>query len=659
MKIYDHVCIDVETNGLNHKTCEVVEVSATEYNMSGELGETASYLCCPISLSMPSEVSKLNGITLDMLIGKPSYLRDGVREIIARFVGNRTLVGHNILIFDLKFLKLKPVKIIDTLVMSRELVSGGKHNLGAMCNRLNIKFEKQSAHRAGYDVLKTIELHIKLQNIVDERDGKKAPLPLFNQPKEEVLPLFVISDSDVKMITSMAYSFSRISLFHQCPFKWAMSYVRKLKEPKQDHLVVGSVCHKIAEEAGKWCYRQTIINKIVSFKGRELNFDPKSVFSDPKFIPSLFNGCNTFYDMVAMLDRTVKDYDSVSMPDGDTYQQIINRELVNGGATEPSVIEEIKHIMGKFYSKNDFSSTMNGVVIAERQIALDKNWAVVQDWYGENVFVRGKVDLIRYENRILTIIDYKTSRTMINESDLKNDNQTLTYLLLVTSIIPRTSYDTIVIQINNVRFGKTVSYEVEDIDRAILNAKDWIINSVALIEGAAKDKNHSAFNPIRNNWCDTCYILSDGKCPLFARASTNDIGSPFEFVVNTTSACVDAWKRAEVLEIERKALIKKVKGYIEATSSPIIIDNTAKLNIYTKKGFVINPAKFASLMVSKGYKLSDFIQSFSMTKENFDKFISKFKVSITQDEIDSISFEKSKTSLEALTQKEMEGFENV
>ena len=78
------------------------------------------------------------------------------------FIADLDVVGHNVIGFDLKFLKIQPRKTEDTLVMCRSKWKKG-NNLENACKRLGIEFDSDKAHGAQYDVEKTAELYIALK----------------------------------------------------------------------------------------------------------------------------------------------------------------------------------------------------------------------------------------------------------------------------------------------------------------------------------------------------------------------------------------------------------------------------------------------------------------------------------------------------------------
>jgi len=161
---FTHVFADTETTGVD-KYAEVVEVTMTEFNKKGELGATITYMCEPMAGFIPAGASKVNGIHMDDVRGFPSYLRGGVREDCASFLGKRCFCAHNA-DFDVKMMKIKPAAIDCSLSRARKMWPSQPNNLKAACIRAGISWNEEEAHRASYDVSKGVELMLYLWNTV-------------------------------------------------------------------------------------------------------------------------------------------------------------------------------------------------------------------------------------------------------------------------------------------------------------------------------------------------------------------------------------------------------------------------------------------------------------------------------------------------------------
>lgn len=163
------VVFDTETTGLYpHLGDAIVEIAALRINKDGKvLGEFQRF----VHSGIPShpETVKIHGLT-DEFIAKHGQTPKEVFPEFIRFIGNTTLVGHNIRDFDMKFLNrhllaigLPPVEnpLIDTLDLARaKLPQLGNHKLGTLATKFNIDYSK--AHRALEDVKINAEVFIRL-----------------------------------------------------------------------------------------------------------------------------------------------------------------------------------------------------------------------------------------------------------------------------------------------------------------------------------------------------------------------------------------------------------------------------------------------------------------------------------------------------------------
>lgn len=120
--IGNFVALDVETTGLRPTQGEIVDVAAIRFR-DFEPVEKFESLCFPRK-GVPEETSKVNGITSDMVEGRPTFQQ--VAQSLQAFIGTDNLVGHN-LPFDLSFIGKYGVdftaqkrKYFDTLDLARK-----------------------------------------------------------------------------------------------------------------------------------------------------------------------------------------------------------------------------------------------------------------------------------------------------------------------------------------------------------------------------------------------------------------------------------------------------------------------------------------------------------------------------------------------------------
>ncbi|MCB0378815.1 MAG: 3'-5' exonuclease [Bdellovibrionales bacterium] len=139
----EFIAFDLETTGTVAGVDQIVEIGAVRF-INGEAEGVYSTLVDP-RRSMPAGATAVNGITDDMLVGKP-YIED-LLESFAEFCGDRPLVAHNAP-FDSQFLKADILRheipgptgiILDTLPIARKVFPGlANYKLGTLVQHLDI-----------------------------------------------------------------------------------------------------------------------------------------------------------------------------------------------------------------------------------------------------------------------------------------------------------------------------------------------------------------------------------------------------------------------------------------------------------------------------------------------------------------------------------------
>ena len=151
------VVLDVETTGLNTFRDRITEIGAVRIENGRETGDF-SMLIDP-GMPVPEEVTRLTGITNQMLMGQPR-----IGEVINKFADfcrGAVLVAHNAS-FDMMFIGRTfreaglpfEYPVIDTLSLCRNFYTTMKtHKLGQICKELGIPLT--NAHRAVHDARAT------------------------------------------------------------------------------------------------------------------------------------------------------------------------------------------------------------------------------------------------------------------------------------------------------------------------------------------------------------------------------------------------------------------------------------------------------------------------------------------------------------------------
>lgn len=194
------IAFDLETTGTVPGVDRIVEIGAVKYE-NGQPIATFSTLVDP-RRSIPPGASAVNGITDDMVAGKPFI--ENILESFAEFCGDSIMVAHNAP-FDSQFLSadikrfesLSPAGIVlDTLPMARKVFPGlANYKLGTLVQHL--KIDSGTFHRAEEDASYCGQLFIKIVERIF-------------QPHEEV-----IVDNLVALTGKPAYRFPVIERQHK------------------------------------------------------------------------------------------------------------------------------------------------------------------------------------------------------------------------------------------------------------------------------------------------------------------------------------------------------------------------------------------------------------------------------------------------------------
>lgn len=149
------IAFDLETTGTLPGVDQIVEIGAVLFDETGRPETIFATLINP-GVPMPEAASRVNGITDDMLVGKPAVT--DVLDAFAEFCGDEIMVAHNAA-FDTQFLVADIKKhettsprgvILDTLPLARKVFPGlANYKLGTLVQHLNIP--AGGCHRAEED----------------------------------------------------------------------------------------------------------------------------------------------------------------------------------------------------------------------------------------------------------------------------------------------------------------------------------------------------------------------------------------------------------------------------------------------------------------------------------------------------------------------------
>ncbi len=169
-----YVAVDLETTGLNPDRDAILELGAVRFR-NGEILETFSQVVNP-GRPIPAAIRRLTGIDQEEADRAPFLAH--VAPLFRRFVGNATLVGHNIG-FDVAFLKAGGLynhnAIVDTWELALILLPQlGSYKLERLAAHLGIPIAQ--THRALPDAETTMHVFLALL----ER-AVALPLPVLQQ----------------------------------------------------------------------------------------------------------------------------------------------------------------------------------------------------------------------------------------------------------------------------------------------------------------------------------------------------------------------------------------------------------------------------------------------------------------------------------------------
>jgi DNA polymerase III epsilon subunit family exonuclease len=160
------VIFDIETSGLDPIRDEILEIAAIKLIGDKEAGRFEA-LIQPTRPVSP-EVEKIHGLNELFLLAN-GRRNDEVMTDFFGFLGDAIVSGHNIRGFDWLFIlehlrrKKQPFlqnKIIDTLELSRQLLSLPTYNLASVAGHFGL--EHKNAHRAMPDVEVNTKVFLRL-----------------------------------------------------------------------------------------------------------------------------------------------------------------------------------------------------------------------------------------------------------------------------------------------------------------------------------------------------------------------------------------------------------------------------------------------------------------------------------------------------------------
>ena len=169
---------DIETTGLKAEHADIIEIGAVRMK-NGEITDTFQSFIDD-GVVIPREITKLTGITQDMLSGAP-----GTREVLERFrafADGSTLVAHNAA-FDTGFITHHgdrfgitfPMPYADTLMLSRYLLRDVLENHKLDTISAYFEIDMGSHHRADDDARTCAQILLRFIGMLKERGIDRIP----------------------------------------------------------------------------------------------------------------------------------------------------------------------------------------------------------------------------------------------------------------------------------------------------------------------------------------------------------------------------------------------------------------------------------------------------------------------------------------------------
>lgn len=296
----NYCVIDVETTGLSPDWDDIIEIAALKFE-NCTLVDTFSYLVRPDSFSddepyLDDFIVSLTGITDEML--SSAQPTASVLSKFKDFIGNYTLVGHNIN-FDVNFLydNLECCNeyylsndFVDTMRISRKLLPELPHH--RLCDLVeHYKIDCSTAHRALLDATMTAQCYSSLLSDIKEKFRTIEEFEkLFHSQYKRVRASDITSSNE--NIDSSNPLFGKVCVFtgalEKMVRKDAMQLVANLGginadnvTKKTNYLVLGNNDYCSSIKDGK-SSKQKKAEKL-KLSGQDIEIIPENVFYDIVF----------------------------------------------------------------------------------------------------------------------------------------------------------------------------------------------------------------------------------------------------------------------------------------------------------------------------------------------------------------------------------------
>ena len=290
----EYVILDIETTGLSPEYDEIIEIGAIRVKDNIVIEEFQSLVKPQHKIN--EFIEKLTGITNEMVQNSPKL--SSVLPSLKKFIGDSYITGYNIN-FDLNFLYdsfFKELKIelindyIDVLRLARLVITKDEVQNRKLKNIAKyFKLEFEGIHRVSNDCMLTLQVFIKLQEVIRQKYGS---LEEFIEERKKARKGYI----DIKNITSEADSIDMDNPCYDNEFVFTGT-LEKMNRKDAMQLVVnlgGRIGNSVTKKTnflviGELDYSKTITNEKSSkilkaeglkLKGIDIEVIPESVFYD-------------------------------------------------------------------------------------------------------------------------------------------------------------------------------------------------------------------------------------------------------------------------------------------------------------------------------------------------------------------------------------------
>lgn len=293
-----YIIFDLETTGLSVYQDQIIEIAALKI-CNGEIIDTFESLVNP-HFDLPKRIIKITGIN-DLMLASAPDIQDVIFDF-KEFIGDFTVIGHNIRTFDLIFVKRAYFEyevgsfendFIDTLTISRKLYPElSHHKLSDLVEYLDIE-QSKNFHRALADCEYTYKCYeIMKSDLVNKKPRKKKPLKSDNAPKTKTSFNPYPQYADLRTFTTKKTTFNENNPFFNksCAFTGELSKYSR-EEAAQIIVDLGGKCENNVtkktnylilsadSDPNKKSGKQKKAEEY-KLKGQDIEIIPESVFYD-------------------------------------------------------------------------------------------------------------------------------------------------------------------------------------------------------------------------------------------------------------------------------------------------------------------------------------------------------------------------------------------